>query len=101
MKKQFSLNEFLELIDSLPNICEEYNFCENYIEYRPKNECDFRLRLDIPKIFHSQEPAYPSRIKQEHVDAMTYMILIVRAGAAIIAVCRNDEIIKYKMIKKL
>ena len=98
MKKQFSLNEFLEILDSISKKSDEYNFLENSIEYTLKDHD--KENLIIPKIFHSDQSAYPSRIKEEYKSARPYLILVVRAGEAILAVCSNDELVEYKILKK-
>ena len=100
MRKQLSLSEFQSLILSFPLAFEDYDILENKIKYSLKDSKDTSLCLNIPRIYNSDEPAYPSRLKEQFQNKVNYLIILVEAGSALVASCEDDKILEYKLIKK-
>lgn len=100
LKKQFNLDEFMELLDTISKTSVEYNFLDNSIEYTTNDDPSVKKIIAIPQIFHSSQAAYPSRIKETFNNPKDYLICAVRAGEAMLGICRNDKLLEYKIIKK-
>ena len=100
MKKQLNLLEFQDLISSFPSGFSHYEIKQNQIDYRLKNNEEYEYKLIIPKIYHSDQMAYPLRLKELFSAKEAYLIILVEAGKAIVSLICADEILKYKLIKK-
>lgn len=100
LRKQLSLEEFIDLYGSIKTSCDEFSFENNYAIYRSKVQPDNYIKIEIPRIFWSESNAYPSEVISHYEQKKYYSIMVIRAGEAIIAACYNNEIIEYKLIKK-